>query len=844
MGPWTVVILIGVATFMLRAVRLGVSWDIFVDEITYLRISQNVAQHLDVKLYGNAFYLHPPAFFFLEGAYIKLFPPTGDLVHQIYDVRYLNSALAAVTAVVLFGIGRRLAGWSVGIVAAAIFAIEPYIIKMNSRNYLDTAAMVWVALGYYVLFSAITEEKRRLPLWSCLAAGFLFGLGLLTKDMIAFATLLPLAVCFFMGWAMPRLQSMLVGVIALLTYVPYPVTIYAIGDWRDFSFQKFRGVSRLVGLIHETGFNQAGGPSFLGAVLANLREFATTYALLAAGGLSVIVLFFFFAGAAKRLLLAWTASTYALLAYIVVLGTLEEQFFYFLIIPSILATAATAKLVLEARALDVRVRRALTAATVLLVVAFLSWTGYVWAEIHSAPDNGYERVVAYLREVPEEYSVGVSNDTTQFVVKDLLVSDKIYGSVKELRADNVDYVVISSKLVEQGYGPSPEFYHWVKNNGKLAYGFVGRSFGLMGVYRLPDDYEQNGHDPQTSESGYGGRVGGMQSRSVEKEKEEMINVLLTAVLVVGIVTLAVALAVMVRTLWSSRRSEELGEGSYELLRGQHERLEVMREERQMLLEELKQESQKRQQFMELLEGAGPQLIGSLKQIREGDLENARRTEEQEWERLQLEERLQQLHEELERERQDHLDAQRRAEGLEQEHEQLAKIRQEAELLGQEHQRLTEELEQERGEHQVLQVRAENLQQERLQLEEELRRLAGELEQERQRHSEAQRGVEQLEQEGREHSVVEQQAAQDLQQLRVDFEREREERVEAQRRAEQLRQELRGLEGKVGRRKEGLGGGRSRARPWWRRPALVFGLLVGALAAWLTSLIVALTLLSP
>jgi 4-amino-4-deoxy-L-arabinose transferase-like glycosyltransferase len=515
LGPWAAVIMIFVATFTLRAVRLDVTWDIFVDEISYLRISQSVAQHLEVKLYGDAFYLHPPGFFFLEGAYIKLFPPTGDLIQQIYDVRYVNVALAAIMAVVLLGIGRRIAGWSVGIAAASIFALEPYIIKMNSRNYLDTAALLWVTLGYYVLFSAIAEEKRWISPWRLLAAGLLFGLGLLTKDMTAFTTLLPLAVCFFMGWAMPRLQSMLVGAIALLTYMPYPIIVYAIGDWRDFSYQKLRGASRLAGLIHLTGFNMEGGPSFLAALFANLREFFTTYALLATGALSVLILFYFFAGAANRLLLAWTASTYALLGYIVVLGTLEEQFFYFLIVPAILATTVCARLILEAEVLDARVRRALLGVTVLLAVAFVSWTGYVWTQIHFAADNGYERAAAYVKEIPEEYSVGVANDTTQFVMGDLLVSRKVYGSVEELRADRVDYVVISSKLVEQGYGPSPEFYRWVKSHGKLVYGFVGRSFGLMGVYWIPEQVDQKGPTAAPlSEAEYVDRVGEIQSSSV------------------------------------------------------------------------------------------------------------------------------------------------------------------------------------------------------------------------------------------------------------------------------------------------------------------------------------------
>jgi chromosome segregation ATPase len=130
---------------------------------------------------------------------------------------------------------------------------------------------------------------------------------------------------------------------------------------------------------------------------------------------------------------------------------------------------------------------------------------------------------------------------------------------------------------------------------------------------------------------------------------------------------------------------------------------------------------------------------------------------------------------------------------------------------------------------------------------ELQRLEEELEQERRVRLEVQRRVEQLEQEGDERSMVQQQAeraAHNLQQLRRDLEREREERLEAQRRAEQLEEERLRLERELGRSKEEPGGWQSEARPWWRRPVLVVGLLFGALAAWFTSLAVALNLLSP
>ena len=489
---WAAVVLIGCATFVLRAIHLDRSWDIFVDEISYLRLSQSVAENLDVTLYGDPFYLHPPLFFFLEGAYMKLLPPTGDLIHQIYDLRYVNVVLAGLTAVVLFGLGRRLAGWSAGVLTAAIFALEPFVIKMNSRNYLDTAAMLWVVLGYYVLFSAMNDEKKRLPLRRVLAVGALFGLALLTKDLTAFATLLPLAVCFFMNWAIPRLQCALTGVVAMLVYAPYPIVAYAIGDWRDFSYQKLRGASRLAGLRHETGFNQEGGPSFLDAIISNLNEFALTYALLATGGLSVVALFFFFRGPAKRLLLAWSASTYAVLAYSVGLGTLEEQLFYYLIISSILATVVTTKLILETKLVNKSARRDLLAATVLSLVAFFSWGSYVWVQVHGTPDNGYERVEAYIQEnVPEGSKIAALGDTGQFLLSRGPSNE--YASVEELQENNVDYVVFGSYMTEKGYGDaSPEFYRKITDHGELVYDFEGRSFGLLGVYRLPERYTERG----------------------------------------------------------------------------------------------------------------------------------------------------------------------------------------------------------------------------------------------------------------------------------------------------------------------------------------------------------------
>src|SRR5215218_9287440 len=86
-------------------------------------------------------------------------------------------------------------------------------------------------------------------------------------------------------------------------------------------------------------------------------------------------------------------------------------------------------------------------------------------------------------------------------------------------------------------------------------------------------------------------------------------------------------------------------------------------------------------------------------------------------------------------------------------------------------------------------------------------------------------------------------------LAKDFERAHEEHLNVQQRAEQQEQERARLEHELGRAQAELdhrkrtsvrdSAAESRASlPWWRRPLLVVGLLLGALIAWFTSLVVA------
>ncbi len=480
-------LLVAVATILLRAINLGRSWDIFVDEISYLRLSQSVAQDLTVKLYGGTFYLHPPAFFFVQAGWLRLLRPSGPVIEQVYAVRPLVVLLAAASAVLLYSLARRLGGPLSAAAAAVIFALDPYVIRTNSRDMLETPALFWVLAGYALVFPAIPSGDPRghppFPAWRALAAGVAFGLAVLTKDMMVFLTLLPLAICFALNWALPRRATLLVAAVAVATYLPYLLIIMAVGEWGRFGDQKLRGLYRFLGLVKESGFKRQGGPSLTRSILANLDQFGTTYVLLGAGLVALVILLLH-GDRAQRLLLAWATSAYVLLAYSIGFGTIEEQFFYFLTVPCILATSVSVAIILRLGRPADRWWRPVRLLLAFAGIVFVSWTAFAWLRTHTTPDNGYERARAYLdANVPIGSRIAVTTEPAVFLMDGY--ESGSWATIEEVQGNRAEYVLVSTKEIISGLGYArPDFYDWLIAHGEVVFRFRGRTNGDLLIYRL------------------------------------------------------------------------------------------------------------------------------------------------------------------------------------------------------------------------------------------------------------------------------------------------------------------------------------------------------------------------
>jgi len=117
----------------------------------------------------------PPLYpFFLVGVY-------KTLGRDPIAVAVVQMGLDALTVLLLFWIGRRVAGEAVGLLAAAFYGAYPYLLYQNlTLN--DTGLFIFLLTAG--IAAAYKARDTRDPRWAA-ALGVAFGLGALTKTLIA-----------------------------------------------------------------------------------------------------------------------------------------------------------------------------------------------------------------------------------------------------------------------------------------------------------------------------------------------------------------------------------------------------------------------------------------------------------------------------------------------------------------------------------------------------------------------------------------------------------------------------------------------------------------------------------
>ena len=464
--------------FGLRFFHIVRSYNLFIDEVTYSEIARNIAHGHGVTEYGQPFDLHPPAVMATFGLVIRLFGLDGNLADLSFALRPVAAVFGAGTVTLAFLIGRRM-GLATGaaLAAAALVALDPFQISYDSRVMLEAQTQFFTALTILLVMRLSQQHSR----WLVVAAGLSAGITFCSKETFGLVLGGALIVIAYSNRLAPRKDVFAVIGISLAAYVAnLGMTIWT-GGVHAWMQARGNGLTRLIGLNKETGFNSPTVKvSLVSRLTANLDELAVTYGLLLLGGICCLVLIYrlkLWRPAATPgqgeypaavVPVAWALTACGYLVYATGLGSIEEQMYYIPLLPCILSVVA----------LLAKHKKLL----VVLVGAFLAVDTVVWSQVHSTDSNTYRAFFSWARTgIPKDSRVAVTEDSAQFVLSGVDLGN--WHTADALRDNQVDYVLINPDLVEQGYGVGdPEFLDYLKARATTVFSATSKQDGTLILY--------------------------------------------------------------------------------------------------------------------------------------------------------------------------------------------------------------------------------------------------------------------------------------------------------------------------------------------------------------------------
>ncbi|SEI71047.1 Membrane protein involved in the export of O-antigen and teichoic acid [Arthrobacter sp. yr096] len=477
-SPVSAFIAVSAAAFGVRAIGLARGFELWVDELLYVRLGESLTTGQVPTLPDGPFFLHPPGFFLLEAGTIKLFGISGDIVEVVLQLRWLNAALGAITVGLGFLLVRKLAGTTAAWLAAVVLAFEPFILRNNSHAFLETSAMAFVLAGFLVLTGTRTPNRRLPAALRLIAVGLLLGYAVLCKDFFIICTVGPVAVAVIWKRTLPWRQAAVVLIAAAVPYATYLAIAASQAHLPDWIEAKTSGILRASGLEKSTGFTAEGSPNIMTRLIEQSGHFGTSYLLLALCPVAGALLCFSRRADRRVIGLAGFALG-AAGAYSAAFGTFEEQYGYGVMIAGVLCSVLV---VVELRErFSERSRKGFRQGRTFLAIAslcFVALTVVLGARTAFTVDNGFVQVKDWVKNnLPQEARVSVSNSTGEFAFAD----DPRFGvwpSAPLMQGAGANYILTQSHPTSQGYGyAQPEMLTWLKEYATPVFSAEGPTNG-------------------------------------------------------------------------------------------------------------------------------------------------------------------------------------------------------------------------------------------------------------------------------------------------------------------------------------------------------------------------------
>ena len=196
-------LLLVVAAFGFRSIGLTTSFELWVDEMLYAELGASVARGELPNLPDGPFFLHPPGFFIVEAIAIHLFGISGDRMDLVYQLRWVSAFCGALSVGLIFVILRRPIGAPAAFVAGLLAVFEPFILRNNSRVFIETTGMLAVLVGLALVVDHLCRDADQRSRLRLVVAGLALGYGLLTKDVLFVCTVVPVALAVLWRRTLP-----------------------------------------------------------------------------------------------------------------------------------------------------------------------------------------------------------------------------------------------------------------------------------------------------------------------------------------------------------------------------------------------------------------------------------------------------------------------------------------------------------------------------------------------------------------------------------------------------------------------------------------------------------------
>jgi competence ComEA-like helix-hairpin-helix protein len=491
-------VVVAPVAFLVVADNVIRSPDTLYDEVVYTETARNVAAEGDLTYSESPLFVHPPLYFLLQGAWLRL---TGvaesGIFEAIHNARYLTSALTALVicliALLAFEFSPRATTrrrFFLASAAAALAAFDPVLLRFGRVGMIESLA---VLTGLLTLYVGWRWRRRSAVAWVSVV-GLLTGLSLLVKEITIFLVIVPLLFALMRrNWPLVgrSLVALAIGVAAWSTFAGWAV---ALGLGRRFVEVKLLTFERLLGLLQTTGWNRPT-VSFLDALRVSASQYFPSYLLLACGAAVLVWLGLRRSEEIGSYLAAWLLATYAFGAYTVARGQLNEQFFTYLIPGAIVATvlgaeavlvgatrSATRSAALRRRAWQFAAVLPLGAALLLASVGGANW----WRLYHRGSDRGIEQMTTFVPSAgPPCTAFNASGDVEKYAFS--LTGRRVtnFGSGPLAATRGVRFFFFSPKDVWAQYGKmNADLEAWLRRFGSRVVGYPSHTYWGVELWRV------------------------------------------------------------------------------------------------------------------------------------------------------------------------------------------------------------------------------------------------------------------------------------------------------------------------------------------------------------------------